>query len=241
MIRYILIVIFILSCSSAPKEQEIPVYQTSGVESFFLPNIPQWINFSKEGMCNKTGSVQYLDFLKLNRAYNFTRKQAVDLQIIYNFEKSERANSGKELSPNFESVLFFEILEKVKSGVTPFELPQYPQVNLAWIDLYLGDPSKIQELINLIQSSLNEAPIVIVSLCLDSIEMKKFLSFNFPKEEFVAITQEAFSIYGLDFKPQMQFQFVENDYFREKKIKWITPLTERIQDVWINGTDEIKP
>lgn len=149
-------------------------YRTSGLEQFFLPELPQWANFSSEGRCYKSSSFMYLNFLKLKEAYQLDYHQMVELQAQYN-EKLEnyfRSTAMRFLKPMEEASFFSNTLEQVRGGVRSLKLPEVKEVEVIWLEAL-----SIVELKKLAKSErFNERLPILFSSCHSKQSLTQLLS-----------------------------------------------------------------
>lgn len=136
-----LVLLILTSCGSREvrKTVDTGAYQTSGVEKYFLPELPNWANFSAAGACFKKNSIHYMDFEKLKDAYQLTYQQTIELQAQYN-EKLEdyfKSASSKFLKPIEEASFFSNTLEQVRGGVRRLKLPSVNHVEVVWLESFI--------------------------------------------------------------------------------------------------------
>jgi hypothetical protein len=127
--RYLnfLVLLTLISCGSSETKKEFDpsfTYTTSGVEQFFLPELPAWANYSAPGACFKSRSFYYMDFKRLNDAYQLTYAQMVELQAQYNerLENYFRSIELRFVKPVEEASFFSNSLEQVRGGVRRSDL-----------------------------------------------------------------------------------------------------------------------
>ncbi len=131
----------ISACGGTPVKKEIDPstgYRTSGLEQFFLPEMPYWANFSQPGKCFKATSFHYLDFMKLKEAYQLSYTEMVELQAQYNerLENYFRSTAVRFLKPVEEASFFSNTLEQVRGGVRSLKLPPVREVEVIWLESY---------------------------------------------------------------------------------------------------------
>lgn len=142
-----LVLLALTSCGSSPTKQDIDLntgYRTSGVEQFFLAELPKWGNFSAQGECFKTSSFTYFNFPKLKEAYSLNYSQMIELQAQYN-EKLEnyfRSTAVRFLKPVEEASFFSNTLEQVRGGVKSLKLPPVREVEVIWLESYSAEEIK---------------------------------------------------------------------------------------------------
>lgn len=147
-----LVLLALISCGSQPVKKEIDPstgYRTSGLEQFFLPEVPYWANFSAPGGCFKAASFHYLDFGKLREAYQLTYPEMIELQAQYNerLENYFRSTAVRFLKPVEEASFFSNTLEQVRGGVKSLKLPPVTEVEVIWLESYeVGELKKLAKL-----------------------------------------------------------------------------------------------
>lgn len=183
--RYLnfLVLLVILSCGSSDlKKHEIPEtgYQTSGVEQYFLPELPAWANYSASGKCFKQHSFVYLDFEKLSQNYDLTYPQMLELQAQYNerLENYFRSTTVRFLKPVEEASFFGNTLEQVRGGVRHFKLPRVSQVEVIWLEGF-ERAKQVSELKKMAFSGrFDERLPVLFSTCLSRQDLNQWLIEN---------------------------------------------------------------
>ncbi len=134
-----LVLLSLISCGSGPVKKDIDPatgYRTSGVEQFFLPELPKWSNFSPVGNCFKSSSFTYLNFPKLKESYQLSYGEMVELQAQYNerLENYFRSTAVRFLKPVEEASFFSNTLEQVRGGVRSLKLPPVNEVEVIWLE-----------------------------------------------------------------------------------------------------------
>lgn len=162
------VLLILLSCSNGETRKPVEdSYVTSGVEQFFLPELPTWANYSLPGRCFKSSSFQYLDFAKIKANYQLEYPQLIELQGQYN-ERREAyfaSTAYRFLKPVEEASFFSNTIEQVRGGVKHFQIPPAQSVSIIWLEAYLQH-GKVEELKKLTQSErFNESVPVLFSSC----------------------------------------------------------------------------
>jgi len=118
------------------KDLDSSPYRTSGVEQYFLPELPNWANFSMAGSCIKRNPIQYMDFEKLRQSYQLSYAELVELQVQYNerLENYFRSTAVRFLKPVEEASFFSNTLEQVRGGVKTLKLPEVKEVEVIWLE-----------------------------------------------------------------------------------------------------------
>jgi len=139
-----IIVMTVLLFVGCAKES---VYQTSFekidhasdsayVSRYFLPELPNWINFSNVGKCRRNSSIKYLNFEQFRNSFALSYESAIQFQLLYNtgYLNLKSVHKTEYVTPQSEKKLFFEILDKIKADIEGFRIPKYKRINLVWID-----------------------------------------------------------------------------------------------------------
>lgn len=198
------LLLILISCSSGEVRQEIsePPYRTSGLEQFFLPELPAWANSSASGQCFKKHSFQYLDFSKLGSVYNLTYPQLVELQAQYNerLESYFRSTAMRFVKPVEEAAFFSNTLENVRAGVKSFKLPPGAnKVDVIWLDRYiaLNQVNEIKKMNEM--GRFDERVPVLFTSCYSKQDLNQWLiENNLDQVGFYTLTAEWLSPFGSD-------------------------------------------
>lgn len=161
-----LVLLALTSCGTSSIKKDIDIttgYRTSGVEQFFLAELPKWANFSATGECFKTSSFTYLNFPKIKEAYQLNYQQLVELQAQYNerLENYFRSTAVRFLKPVEEASFFSNTLEQVRGGVRSIKLPPVREVEVIWLESYT--PEEIKKMAK--SERFNERLPVLFSSC----------------------------------------------------------------------------
>ena len=197
-----LVLLTLISCGSGDLKKDYDpalTYTGSGVEQFFLPELPLWANFSSPGKCFKKNSIHYLDFIKLKQAYQLQYPEFLELQAQYNerLENYFRSSAIKFLKPVEQSSFFTNTLEQVRGGVKSFKLPKVTEVVVIWFESYSSDEIK-----KLAQSSeFDEKFPIIMSSCHSKQSLQQWLiQENLEGVGFGLITAEWLAAFDSDAK-----------------------------------------
>lgn len=217
------------SCGSGEVKRNIEEtsYRTSGVEQFFLPELPAWANSSPSGRCFKSSSFHYMDFAKLSQSYQLTYPEMVELQAQYNdrLESYFRSTAVRFLKPVEEASFFANTMEQVKGGVRQFKLPDVKEVDVIWLDGYLAD-NKVPEIIAMAKAGKFDRHLpILFSACLSKQALSNWLSEqNLEQVGFYLISAEWLNPYSskLTLKPRLRVE-IKKLVNREIKINVIHP------------------
>lgn len=173
----------LISCSGGPTKQDVDdaPYRTSGLEQYFLPELPAWANNSASGQCFKKHNFQYLDFPKLAEAYSLKYPELVELQAQYNerLESYFRSTAVRFVKPVEEAAFFSNTLEQVRGGVKHFKLPNgVTEVEVLWLDGYIAN-DKVGELKKLSQTNrFDERLPILFTSCMSKQDLNQWLIEN---------------------------------------------------------------
>lgn len=175
-----LALLVLISCSSSEERRSIDEtspYRTSGVEQFFLAELPAWANASASAQCFKTESFHYLDFSKLYSSYALKYSEMVELQAQFNdkLEVYFRSASTKFLKPVEEASFFSNSLEQVRGGVRLLKIPQVNEIDIIWVDGYVSS-GKVEELKQMAKSGrFDEHLPILFSACLSRYKLNEWI------------------------------------------------------------------
>lgn len=163
----------LISCTTDSSRQSIKdtPYRTSGVEQFFLAELPGWKNSSAFGKCFKSNSFQYLDFAKLNVTYQLSYREMIELQGQYNQKREDyfRSTAYRFLKPVEEAAFFSNTLEQVRGGVKHFHIPDVREVDVIWLEGFLQEEKGLQRLSQMAAAGLfDERLTILFSSCLSN-------------------------------------------------------------------------
>jgi hypothetical protein len=174
-----LVLLALISCGSSvvKKEMEdVSSYRTSGVEQFFLTQLPTWNNISVQGQCFKKSSFYYLDFSKLEEAYQLTYPEMIELQAQYNdrLETYFRSAAVRFVKPVEEASFFSNTLEQVRGGVRSLKIPEVNEVQVIWFEgLTTEEIKKIAR-----SEELNEKLPILFSSCHSKQSLTQWLMYE---------------------------------------------------------------
>lgn len=222
------LLLILISCSGGEIRQDVrdTPYRTSGLEQYFLPELPGWANSSASGQCFKKHSFQYLDLSKLAGTYQLSYPELIELQAQYNerLEAYFRSTAIRFVKPVEEAAFFSNTLENVRGGVKSFNLPPMAtKVDIIWLDRYIalnqiGEIKKMNDL-----GRFDERVPVLFSSCFSKQDLNQWLiENNLEQVGFYSLTAEWLSPFGSDLqmkpalhlevkkllKPNMDIRFV---------------------------------
>lgn len=223
--------LFVLgACSSGLKPRNVEQYYTStGIEKYFLSDIPEWANFSQSAGCFRTKGIRYFDVEALMKSYSLKYPAAVQIQASFNEEYlTMKKKPNITLTLKDEEVLFFKASDKVNSNINFFEAPTFKQIHLVWLDEALKGKKQEDRLRQFLQSSVQDAGFpVLISACLTKEEIEA----KFPGLSIKMISAEMFSIYDDNGVKQPNLHVNLGAYFKpEQKIIFYTQESKKSVD-----------
>lgn len=173
--RWLSILALAVSCASPePTTLSVTPYQTSGVEQFFLPELPSWANGNVNAGCRRDVSIRFLDHAPLEKLHALDYRQRVEVQTQFNRKWRERYSAQtRSLSPQEEAVLLLETLEQVKGGLAELKYPSTGPIHLVWWDQLSVRANALAWLTKLADEG---NPVVLVSLCRDSVALEAWVA-----------------------------------------------------------------
>lgn len=227
-----LVLLLIISCGNGELRKNVDenTYQTSGVEQFFLAEIPTWANSSASGECFKSTSYTYLDYPKLSRSYQLSYQQMAELQAQYNdrLESYFRSTSVRFLKPVEQASFFSNTLEQVRAGVKLLKLPPVKEVDVIWLDAYVKE-GKIEQLKSMAKNGgFDQRLPILFSGCLSRQALSQWLSeHNLDQVGFQVLSAEWLSPYGSDFTLKTGLHVeIKRLMNKDVKVRMITPDTK---------------
>lgn len=209
---YILIIMAMTGCASdnlSFKQDLDQVYIGAGVEKYYLSDLPNWANFSPSGQCSRTEPIRYLNFETMHKSYSFTYEQLIQFQYMLNkkFYSYKESTGRKTVFLKDESFIMHNVHEQILGGGREFIAPKFNRVNIVWIDPALKNVERLQDLKKLMFSEeMEKGHPVFVSLCLNSIELEKFIAKSgYSKLGAKGISQSMFTPYSDEFEMANQY------------------------------------
>jgi hypothetical protein len=223
-----LVLLTLLSCAAPEARQsfENGAYRTSGVEQFFLPELPEWANFSAAGKCSKSRSFQYLEFSRLARNYQLSYPELIELQAQYNarLEDYFKSTAKNFLKPMEESSFFTNTLEQVRGGVRLLKLPRVSEVDVIWLEGFIQTGQEKQLIRMLQQGKFDERLPILFSSCLSKMALQQWILLNKLEEQgLYTISAEWLSPFDASFSRRPGFYLHLQPLLGPVKLNLIAP------------------
>lgn len=224
------LLLILISCSTPVPRQDLDdsAYRTSGLEQFFMPELPRWANNSASGQCFKKHNFQYLDFPKLAKSYEMNYPQLIELQAQYNerLEAYFRSTTVRFVKPVEEAAFFSNTLEQVRGGVKHFKIPDaVKEVEVVWLDGFIA-ADKVAELKKITQTSRwDEKLPVLFSACMARQDLNQWLiEQDLDQVGFYSLTAEWLNPYGSDMQLKSGLHLEIKKLLKEQvRIKYLGP------------------
>ncbi|MCY4524027.1 MAG: hypothetical protein OXB84_04740 [Halobacteriovoraceae bacterium] len=204
-------------------------FSGSEINRYFLPNLPHWINFSQTARCRRKISIRYLDIMKLRRNFSLNYNQALQFQYMFNkrVEQIKREQNIDFIPFEEEEKIFYDISNKIQSGIKIFNRPSFKRVHLVWVDSYFSNPQKLKKILD--GSTMVKGHPVLVSLCKGSLEIEDFLTRNNLHNQNIRIMPaEMFSVFDLNGKMTTTVHLHLTSFFDKKqKVYLFLPRKDR--------------
>lgn len=203
-----LLVNLLSSCTHGERVDMSEIYTPAKGNEYFLPDIPNWLNFVESENCRRDEKTSYFDFLKLANSFRTTYVENIKWQWLYN--KMKRENKEEKTLE-----LFYQSYDIVKKTKNLFRLPPYPSLAILKLkgDIKQKPSSKLT---SFIQSQLSEKGIpLIISSCYSTKELE---SWGKNLEDVWFLGQEFFSLFDLNNHLQTRWSTYFKEVFSDKKI-----------------------
>jgi len=188
-------------------------YVSTGVEKYFLADIPGWANFNQRADCYHNTNIRYFDIDALMKSYGFTYNMALQVQATFNEESwsFKKADKKQITTLKEEELLFYKVTEKVTNKIIFFDPPTFGRINMIWLDEVLGNPNSEKKLKSLLSSSTMDTGVpVLVSFCLTRPEVEEL----YPDFNTKMITAELFSVYDNKGTKSPGFKIILDQFFK---------------------------
>ncbi|MCK5882716.1 MAG: hypothetical protein KAG61_03430 [Bacteriovoracaceae bacterium] len=206
-------------------------YVSSGIERFFMGDIPQWVNVSRSGSCKRQSEIKFINLPKLQNNFQLNYRDAIQFQYYLNLERHSKMEfyNSEFLMLKDEEIIFYDVSDRIQSGIFAFKSPKFKRVNLVWIDPVLDSKEKMNDLVRLMRSkSMDLGHPVFISLCMDHRALKRFI--NSKKvfgDNILMIPFDMFSVFDSEKKQQLGFQLeVERLLRKDQDIHLYIPAKE---------------
>jgi hypothetical protein len=224
------LLLILISCSNGEVRQNIQdtPYRTSGLEQYFLPELPNWANSSPSGQCFKKHSFQYLNFKKVSDTYRLNYQELVELQGQYNerIEAYFRSSAVRFLKPVEEAAFFANTLENVRGGVKGFKIPEAAKkVDIIWLDRYI-ELNLVKELKKMNQlGRFDERLPILFSSCFSKQDLNQWLiENNLDHIGFYSLTAEWLNPYSsaLELRPALHIE-IKKLLGEGREVRFVSP------------------
>jgi len=193
-------------------------FVSSGVERYFLPEVPSWANFSEDARCRRKTSIKFFNMEFLRSSLNLSYEQSIQLQLMFN-NKVQKAKEEKGITHipfASEEEIFYQVNDRIQAGIRIFRRPTYKQVNIIWIDPYLKKLASLRSLMK--KSEMYKGHPIFVSLCLTFKEMSTWMQENgFNHQNIRKISYELLTPYTKEGKLDTTYHMNFDELLKNKK------------------------
>lgn len=207
--RLVILGLFLLVGCTTSSEKHLKqdldqVYISSGVEKYYLSDMPHWSNFSTVASCSRTEPIRFLNFKNMYKSYSMDYEQLIQFQHMLNnkFSSYKHSTGRKTIFLKDESYIMHNVHQQIIGGGRDFIVPNFKRVHLIWIDNAIKSLTAQKRLKKLMYSAVMEkGHPVFISTCLSVIEIEKFINkIELTKFGAKIISQDMFSPYNDHFK-----------------------------------------
>ncbi len=194
-------------------------FVSSGVERYFLPEVPYWANFSEEARCRRKTSIKFFNMEALRSSLRLTYEESIQLQLMFN-DEVQKVKAEKQIAHipfENEEEIFYQVSDRIQAGIRVFRKPTFKRVNVIWIDPYLGNLSALRELMN--KSEMYQGHPIFVSLCFTFKEMAEWMKeHNFDQQNIRKISYELLTPYTEEGKLDTTYHLNFDEILKHKKV-----------------------
>lgn len=209
------------------KQDLDQVYIGSGVEKYYLSDMPTWANFSQVASCARVEPIRFLNFENMYKSYSMDYEQLIQFQHMLNrkFSSYKHSTGRKTIFLKDESFIMHNVHQQIIGGSRDFIVPNFNRIHLIWIDNALKSEQGKKRLKKLMYSAqMEKGHPIFVSTCLSSIELEKFITeMGMGKFGVKIISQDMFSPYNEKFKIINEFALDFSKLMPNKKIYYFGP------------------
>lgn len=207
-------------------------YVATGIEKYFLPDLPEWANYNQSAACFRSQTMRYFDLDALMKSYTLKYNDALQIQASFNEEYLEykKQLKGSQVSLKDEEHIFFRSSDKVNSKIVFFDPPTFKQIHLIWLDDALVGKKEEDRLKQFMNSTVHDDGFpVLISMCLSKAEVLA----RFPDMAVKVISAELFSIYDVEGKRKPNLHINVNTLFKpDQKITFFSQGAKKnLQDI----------
>lgn len=233
--------VFVVACTSVSDVQQErrnieEYYQSSGVTQYFLPMTPDWANRSETAACLRKEQVQFLDMPRLRKSLDLNYEQALQLQLGQTlvFKEMKKKITHRPLSAKETETIFYTALDRVKSGIVEFRVPDFKRVHIIWVDEFFLKRRAMSELQGFMETrAMQKGHPVFLSLCASRTELEEFLAIaKLNNQNIRLISSELFSPFNakMELMPYDRFH-IDHVFSKEQEIHFYTPDKKAIPEL----------
>lgn len=150
-------------------------FVSSGVERYFLPEVPYWANFNEEAQCRRKTSIKFFNMDSLRSSLRLSYEESIHLQLMFNHEiqKLKKDKGVSHIPFDIEEDTFYKVSDRIQAGIRIFRKPSFKRVNIIWIDPYVNNEQELAA--KLQEPQMYKGHPVFVSLCMTYVELEEWM------------------------------------------------------------------
>ncbi len=194
-------------------------FVSSGVERYFLPEVPSWANFSEAARCRRKTSIKFFNMDALRSSLRLDYEESIQLQLMFNDEiqKIKEKNQISHIPFENEEETFYQVSDRIQAGIRVFRKPNFKRVNVVWVDSYLENIAELKK--TLTNPDMYKGHPVFVSLCMTFHEMGQWMSdHDFDQRNIRKISYELLTPYNKDGQIDTAYHLNFDEILKNKNI-----------------------
>ncbi len=194
-------------------------FVSSGVERYFLPEVPYWANFSEEARCRRKTPIKFFAMDALRSSLRLDYEESIQLQLMFN-DEVQKIKTEKQIAHipfENEEEIFYKVSDRIQAGIRVFRKPNFKRVNVIWIDPYTHNPESLKDVLG--RSDMYSGHPIFLSLCLTFQEMAQWMeTHGFDQQNIRKIPYELLTPYTLDGVLDTSYHMNFDEILKDKKV-----------------------
>jgi hypothetical protein len=201
------------------KRRKVEEYFVStGVLRYFLPEIPYWANFSEVAGCRRETTIKFLNMELVRGSLALSYEESVQLQLMLNtsIDSLKDKKQVQHIPFKDEEALFFRASDRVQAGIREFRVPDFPRLNVIWLDPFINDAKGLKRVMRL--NSVQQGHPIFASLCLTQDGMGDWMRKNgFDNKNIRKLSYELLTPYSDKAELDTKYHLYLNELLGKKK------------------------
>jgi len=205
-------------------------FVSSGVQRYFLPEIPYWANFSEQARCRRKTSIKYFNMDSLRSSLHLDYEQSIQLQLMYN-DEVQRIKTDKQIAHiplENEEEIFYQVSDRIQAGIRVFRRPKFKRVNVVWVDPFVDNIKGLQVVMQ--RPDMYQGHPIFMSLCMTFREMSQWMvNHGFDQQNIRKMPYELLTPYSVSGELDTLYHLNFDELLKNKKVyiyvkkDWVTP------------------